>query len=97
MPMDRLLIARYDLEGEWSAREYVDFIYTQKESVTMQERSEGGLAMENNKKSLDEIYREVETDLKKGSFKGPKYEKIDIMVYGAGDQEANEANKADEN
>lgn len=78
-------------------REYVDFIYTQKESVTMQERSEGGLAMENNKKSLDEIYREVETDLKKGSFKGPKYEKIDIMVYGAGDQEANEANKADEN
>ena len=53
----------------------------------MQERSEGGLAMENNKKSLDEIYREVETDLKKGSF----------MVYGAGDQEANEANKADEN
>lgn len=53
--------------------------------------------MENNKKSLDEIYREVETDLKKGSFKGPKYEKIDIMVYGAGDQEANEANKADEN
>lgn len=34
----------------------------------MQERSEGGLAMENNKKSLDEIYREVETDLKKGSF-----------------------------
>ena len=34
---------------------------------------------------------------KKGSFKGPKYEKIDIMVYGAGDQEANEANKADEN
>ena len=27
----------------------VDFIYTQKESVTMQERSEGGLAMENNK------------------------------------------------
>ena len=35
----------------------------------MQERSEGGLAMEN----------------------------IDIMVYGAGDQEANEANKADEN
>lgn len=63
----------------------------------MQERSEGGLAMENNKKSLDEIYREDETDLKKGSFKGPKYEKIDIMVYGAGDQEANEANKADEN
>ena len=63
----------------------------------MQERSEGGLAMENNKKSLDEIYREVETDLKKGSVKGPKYEKIDIMVYGAGDQEANEANKADEN
>lgn len=63
----------------------------------MQERSEGGLAMENNKKSLDEIYREVETDLKKGSFKGSKYEKIDIMVYGAGDQEANEANKADEN
>ena len=53
--------------------------------------------MENNKKSLDEIYREVETDLKKGSSQGPKYEKIDIMVYGAGDQEANEANKADEN
>ena len=36
--------------------------------------------MENNKKSLDEIYREVETDLKKGSFKGPKYEKIDIIL-----------------
>ena len=53
--------------------------------------------MEINKKSLDEIYREVETDLKKGSFKGPKYEKIDKMVYGAGDQEANEANNADEN
>ena len=34
----------------------------------MQERSEGGLAMENNKKSLDEIYREVETDLKKRFF-----------------------------
>lgn len=41
----------------------------------MQERSEGGLAMENNKKSLDEIYREVETDLKKGSFKGPQIRK----------------------
>lgn len=45
----------------------------------MQERSEGGLAMENNKKSLDEIYREVETDLKKGSFKGPK--SVMILIW----------------
>lgn len=75
MPMDRLLIAWYDIEGEWSAREYVDFIYTQKESVTMQERSEGGLAMENNKKSLDEIYREVETDLKKVLLRAPNTKK----------------------
>lgn len=41
----------------------------------MQERSEGGLAMENNKKSLDEIYREVETDLKKGLLRAPNTKK----------------------
>lgn len=63
----------------------------------MNGQRENMLTLFTHKKSLDEIYREVETDLKKGSFKGPKYEKIDIMVYGAGDQEANEANKADEN
>lgn len=69
-------------------------LFTHKKSLLRCRRDQ---KEENNKKSLDEIYREVETDLKKGSFKGPKYEKIDIMVYGAGDQEANEANKADEN
>ncbi len=73
-------------------------LFTHKKSLLRCRRDQKeGLLWKTIKKSLDEIYREVETDLKKGSFKGPKYEKIDIMVYGAGDQEANEANKADEN
>lgn len=42
--------------------------------------------METNK-NLDAILQEVETEVKKSGFPKINHGKIDIMVYGAGDEE----------
>lgn len=40
----------------------------------------------NEERNLDDIYREIEADVKKGSFPGIKYNAADIVDYGPGDE-----------